>query len=233
MNSAKAIISDFLKPTLLQAAGLMVGAVVVGMVYNSVSPLGVQAAAESIGPPVATVVTNTQPQVVRSAPRAATTSTYNNETIAMRLEPVGGVQPTVISPPNSPTPVRNPPPPPTVPAGAHDHGDIAKLTWTEVKPLLLSGQIVLVDARSPAHFQAGHIPGAISLPLTGGPGAMTDFGAKYPRTAQLVVYCGSSTCPMGHKLAEKLFVEYGFVNVSEMPGGYAEYRQAKAREVQR
>jgi rhodanese-related sulfurtransferase len=43
---------------------------------------------------------------------------------------------------------------------------IADLDREAVKAGLASGQIVLVDVREPHEFAAGHIPGAVSLPLS-------------------------------------------------------------------
>ena len=39
------------------------------------------------------------------------------------------------------------------------------MPWPEVKAKLARGEIVLVDARDTLAYEAGHIPGAISLPL--------------------------------------------------------------------
>jgi rhodanese-related sulfurtransferase len=43
---------------------------------------------------------------------------------------------------------------------------IADLDREEIKSGLASGSIVLVDVREPHEFEAGHIPGSLSLPLS-------------------------------------------------------------------
>lgn len=45
-------------------------------------------------------------------------------------------------------------------------GGIVDLDIEDVKQGLASGTIVLVDVREPHEFEAGHIPGAISMPLS-------------------------------------------------------------------
>ena len=53
------------------------------------------------------------------------------------------------------------------------------------------------------------------------------FAAKYPKHTAFVVYCSSATCPDSRQLVERLIQSGGFADVSNMPGGYAEYRAAE------
>jgi rhodanese-related sulfurtransferase len=100
-----------------------------------------------------------------------------------------------------------------------------KLTWAETEPLVAANEIVLVDARDPISYQTEHIPGAISLPETSSEADLASFAAKYPRDTALVIYCNSSKCPMGRELAKTLrSKKWGYSNIREMPGGFAEYR---------
>jgi len=48
--------------------------------------------------------------------------------------------------------------------------------------MLHVGQVVLVDARPLARYQAGHIPGAISLPETSTAQELAAFKAQTPAT---------------------------------------------------
>lgn len=43
---------------------------------------------------------------------------------------------------------------------------LTDLSRDEIKAGLASGSIVLVDVREPHEFDAGHIPGSVSLPLS-------------------------------------------------------------------
>jgi len=112
----------------------------------------------------------------------------------------------------------------TVPAAMSTN---TTLLWTEVKPLLATGQIILVDARAKAAYDIEHIPGAVSLPVNSEPPDFIDFVAKYPKATPIVVYCGSDNCDLSQELAQKLRSDLGFTDVKEMPGGIAEWRVAE------
>lgn len=65
--------------------------------------------------------------------------------------------------------------------------------------------IVLLDARMVENFEHGHIPGAVSLPIS-------RFDEFFPRQQErlraarmLIVYCSGWTCPDSHELALRLF----------------------------
>jgi rhodanese-related sulfurtransferase len=100
----------------------------------------------------------------------------------------------------------------------------ASMAWAEVKPLLARGEIVLVDARDAVAYDAGHIPGAVSLPLRSLAENAAAFAAQHPKTRPLVIYCGSIGCPLAQVLARQLRADYGYTDVREMPGGYVEWR---------
>ena len=106
---------------------------------------------------------------------------------------------------------------------------IVSMAWAEVKPLLAAGEIVLVDARDAAAFEADRIPGAVSLPLRMFDEKIAEFSQQYPKTRTVVTYCGSIGCPLGHLLAMRLNAEQGYTDVREMPGGYGEWRAAEAK----
>jgi rhodanese-related sulfurtransferase len=186
---------------------LFLASVALGWVYNHASPLGVRGE--------------------RATMRAATSpSGYQNTTIAMSLELVDPIQSRQraaelfaarFNPASQPA--KN---------GAPKH-DIPTIAWADAKPLALAGQVTLVDARAAAHYEAGHLPGAISLPANFGPSELAAFTKTYPRNARLIVYCGSAQCPLAHRLAELLWDRHGYTNIAVMPGGYAEYRQAETQ----
>jgi rhodanese-related sulfurtransferase len=182
----------------LQAACIFASAVALGLVYNSASPLGVR-------PNV--------PQVTETAPAksAVPRSGYFNETLSMTLESSPGV-----------------PTPRGTPATGAAQAAIPALSWTQVKPLLEAGKIVLVDSRPKSAFDLGHIPGAVSLPSDAPLTELQAFVAKHPKDSALVVYCNSTTCRSSQQLAHQLISLGKFRNVSEMPGGFAEYTVAQA-----
>jgi rhodanese-related sulfurtransferase len=103
----------------------------------------------------------------------------------------------------------------------------ATLPWGQVKPLLAKGEVVLVDGRETAAYEAGHIPGAISLPLQTLADKIVSFTTRYPKNKPLVMYCASITCPISQAEAALLAEKYGYSDVREMPGGFAEWRVAE------
>jgi len=84
-------------------------------------------------------------------------------------------------------------------------------------------RFVLVEALPPPHYDAGHLPGALNLPLD----------AIQPRAADLlpdkdteiVVYCAGPTCQNSH-LAQRKLQSLGYGRVRVFSGGKAEWTQA-------
>ena len=78
---------------------------------------------------------------------------------------------------------------------------------------------LLIDTRTRQAFEAGHLPGALSLPHAEMDAATT---ASLPRDALLVTYCWSASCNASTKGALKLSA-LGFT-VKEMIGGIAAWK---------
>ena len=211
-----------LRELLPGCVAMWVASVLLGVAYNSASPLGVRAtrtgvivSAGSLAPAA--------PAAGAQVPRAA----YANETVAMGFEgarpralPDGPYANQTLSAGLDPSQPANPAPVP--------EADFPVLAWPEVKGLLKDPRNLLVDARMKAHFDAGHIPGAVSVPANSGDPELAAFAGKYARTTPLVIYCGSPSCPMAHGLARILGSQFGFSNIRLMPGGFAEYRVAES-----
>lgn len=84
---------------------------------------------------------------------------------------------------------------------------------------------VLIDARKTADYNAGRIPGALSLPLL-------EFDAAFPGIAPLltpeqpiVVYCSGEDCDESIKLGD-LLIKGGYTNVSLFAGGMIAWKAA-------
>jgi len=88
-----------------------------------------------------------------------------------------------------------------------------------------AGAALLIDAREPQEYEAGHIPGAISLPYD-------QVATDRQRLEQLdtggrpiVVYCGGGTCELSLSLAWDL-VYAGQTRVAVYMGGYPDWVDA-------
>lgn len=191
---------------LRQMLAILLAAVALGWIYNRTSPLGVRAPGPDRERPVWPAAGVERGSV--SAP--------------VRLPQPVSAPASNQSPEAASSVGTNPASPGTVAARPG-------LRWAEVKPLLESGRIVLVDARARTAFEAEHIPGAVSLPANAPPEEFVAFAMKYSQSTPIVVYCGGLDCDLSEQLAQKLRNDLGFVDVREMPGGIVEWRLAEAK----
>jgi rhodanese-related sulfurtransferase len=81
-------------------------------------------------------------------------------------------------------------------------------------------EVVLVDVRPPEEYRAGHIPGAISLPLS----ELTDRLNDLPRDAEVVAYCRGPYCVLA-PLALEVLRTNGF-RARRLEYGFPEWRLA-------
>lgn len=192
-----------------QVAGIFAGAVLLGTIYNNASPLGVRASSPAETDELKTPASTLPPKPAKAR------KGYVNETLSLSLEESGGAHTPALAAPAAPSPAA-----------------INSLTWPQVKPLLDAGRIVLVDARAKTSFDVGHIPGAVSLPVGSPAPEIQAFAGKYPKHSTIIVYCASTACHLSRQLAETLIRTGSFTDVSEMPGGYAEYLAAQSAPAQ-
>jgi rhodanese-related sulfurtransferase len=200
----------------MQCTGILFAAILLGWVYNNSSPLRVHRSVQNETPSATSdpikATTHLSPVPKPVPPRTG----VFNETLSMSIELPAA---TTTAPSDS--------------HAGHAHGaagdhNIPGKKWTEVKSLLDAGRIVLVDARLKAHYDLGHIPGAVQLAATAKEPELAAFAEKYPKNTAFVIYCGSEACRMSLTLAQALVRVGGFTNVSHMPGGYAEYTLANS-----
>lgn len=106
------------------------------------------------------------------------------------------------------------------------------ILWAQAKPLLSLGQAMLLDARSKAEFDAGHVPGALWLPADASPETIRQLLGNHARTTRLVTYCGAMGCPEAFQLATRLVREFDFPNAQFMLEGYVEWRKVEQTPTQ-
>ena len=66
-------------------------------------------------------------------------------------------------------------------------------------------QVIVLDVRPPEEYRAGHIPGAISIPLKD----LKDRLSELPRNQEIVAYCRGPYCVLAVQAVE-LLRESGF-----------------------
>jgi len=90
----------------------------------------------------------------------------------------------------------------------------------ELSRRMRAGEVVVIDVRPPKEFAAGHIRGALNIPVSN----LKDHLAKLPRRQEIVAYCRGPYCVMSFD-AVALLRERGF-KVRRLDEGYPEWKLA-------
>lgn len=101
---------------------------------------------------------------------------------------------------------------------ARDH--LRPVTREELLARLERGEAVVVDVRPTEEYRAGHIPGAVSIPLE----ELRDRLGELPRTAEVVAYCRGPYCVLA-PAALQVLRENGF-QARRLEDGFPEWRLA-------
>lgn len=105
------------------------------------------------------------------------------------------------------------------------------VTLDEAREMVSAFSHIVLDARKVADYEAGHLPGAMSLPLL-------DFDEQFPVISALLtpeqpvlVYCSGHDCDESLKLGE-ILIQSGYTNITLFAGGMSAWQDA-GLEVQR
>lgn len=90
-----------------------------------------------------------------------------------------------------------------------------------IDPAAVTSQMTVVDVRPREEFEAGHFPGALSIPLA----ELPERFAEIPTAAPVVVYCRGEFCRMAREAATWLS-ERG-LKAAAMDEGVVEWRVSK------
>jgi rhodanese-related sulfurtransferase len=74
------------------------------------------------------------------------------------------------------------------------------VTRVEFNRLLKKGGVLLIDLRPREEYEAGHLPGAVSIPHD----ELMDRLQELPRSKTVVLYCRGPYCLLGDRVQEKL-----------------------------
>jgi rhodanese-related sulfurtransferase/DNA-binding transcriptional ArsR family regulator len=86
--------------------------------------------------------------------------------------------------------------------GAH----LTRLSADELRECLAGGDVVVLDVRPAEEYQAGHLPGAVLIPLDELPGRLEEL----PRDRPIVAYCRGEYCLMARQAVD-LLQRHGYV----------------------
>jgi rhodanese-related sulfurtransferase len=95
-----------------------------------------------------------------------------------------------------------------------------------VEPGAVPEGALWVDAREPAEFAAGHVPGAVALGETAWEEGLANFVERWEPGVLVVVYCGGAECEAARRVAERLRMELGIEEVAVLRGGWTAWQKA-------
>ena len=119
-----------------------------------------------------------------------------------------------------------PPPSAASCALAEANPDLARVSADALQVLLDQGAVALVDARSPAKFDAGHIPSAINLPADTAAETLLVQSLPIDKENLVVTYCDGGSCAMSEYLGTMLRDEAGCREVHVLEGGFLAWSDA-------
>lgn len=99
------------------------------------------------------------------------------------------------------------------------------ITLAEAEDLFARAGAVFIDSRSREEFAAGHVPGALNIPLEESKQRLSGGDLPYPQERTLVVYCEGGDCQTSISLA-KLIHDRGFRDTRIFRGGWTEWSAA-------
>jgi rhodanese-related sulfurtransferase/DNA-binding transcriptional ArsR family regulator len=81
----------------------------------------------------------------------------------------------------------------------NDEG-LRPINHRELSALLKSGEALVIDVRPPEEYEAGHIPGAVNVPIETLPRRLAEF----PQRKEVVAYCRGPYCMLAVEAVKRL-----------------------------
>lgn len=103
---------------------------------------------------------------------------------------------------------------------------VEHVDYGELLGRLTRGEVVVIDVRPREEFDAGHLPGAVSIPIE----ELRERIEMLPRDKHVVAYCRGRYCVLSHEAVQELRSR-GF-SASRVSEGIAEWRAAGAHITQ-
>lgn len=217
----KAELKKQIPTALKRLAALSLLSLTLGLTFNAANPTGVRFSENTEASGASAISEN------KSVATKDSGSPYENTTVLFAMTtPLKPSAPTKAASTITYAPAGSSAP---SPKGQFNAGIEAQpISWDEAVKILGGKNSILVDARPKATFDAGHIPGAVSLPDASQPFDFAAFANKYSKDTVVITYCSNTECPVSLKLAAKLIHDYGYKTVRYMPGGYQEWQRHQA-----
>jgi rhodanese-related sulfurtransferase/DNA-binding transcriptional ArsR family regulator len=98
--------------------------------------------------------------------------------------------------------------------------DLEPVSREDLRRRLAAGDVVLVDVRPAEEFHAGHIRGAISMPIE----ALRKRSARLPARKEVIAYCRGPYCVMAYDAVAQVRARGG--RARRLVDGFPEWRAA-------
>jgi rhodanese-related sulfurtransferase/predicted transcriptional regulator len=102
--------------------------------------------------------------------------------------------------------------------------EVEAISREELVKRLRGNDVVLVDVRPAEEFDAGHIDGAVSIPLD----ELDERLAELPADSEIVAYCRGTLCAYAHEAVRRLRAEGR--SARRLEGGWPEWQLAEQAE---
>jgi rhodanese-related sulfurtransferase len=102
--------------------------------------------------------------------------------------------------------------------------EVEAISREELVKRLRGNEVVLVDVRPAEEFDAGHIRGAVSIPLD----ELDERLAELPAESEIVAYCRGTLCAYAHEAVRRLRAEGR--SARRLEGGWPEWQLAEQAE---
>lgn len=83
---------------------------------------------------------------------------------------------------------------------------------------------VVLDVRHKDFYEMGHLPGALSFPLSDYDQYLDTFLKTMKKDTKLLVYCSGFDCETSHTFANRL-VALNYTDVKVFPGGFGQWQE--------
>lgn len=105
-----------------------------------------------------------------------------------------------------------------------ESGELIVVNAKQVRQLVSQQLAILLDARTPAEYEAGHLPGAMLLPFD----LLYDYEQQFnelPKDKWLICYCDGPPCDLGELLAKELLLR-DFQKVAVYQDGVNDWKKS-------
>ena len=97
--------------------------------------------------------------------------------------------------------------------------DPRAINIAEARRIFEEGRAIFIDARSPADYGGGHIPGAINIYAETFKDEEPEEIKDIPYETMLIIYCDGDECALSRRLADALKT-FGYENIKILYAGW-------------